>query len=63
MTTSLTVIPGRPTRVEIVETMRSLLPNSRASSTTPVTTISPESPSMVTSTLWAGMLAILPCRA
>jgi len=60
--TSVTFMPARPTWVESVETMRSLLPNSRASSTTPVTEISPKSGSMATSTLWAGMLAILPCR-
>ena len=53
---------GWPARVVTVDVSRSLLPNSRVSSTTPVTLISPESPSMLISTLWAGVLAMRPCR-
>ena len=59
---SVTVMPGWPARVVTVDVSRSLLPNSRVSSTTPVTLISPESPSMLISTLWAGVLAMRPCR-
>jgi hypothetical protein len=48
--------------VLVVETIRSLLPNSRVSSTTPVTESVPVAGSTAKVTLWAGVLAIRPCR-